>query len=127
MASPSMTQNAAGNLVSAGAGIAASGTSTPVTVDATGKFEVQLQFDVLTGNPAQAGGTYTVSVYRLFGAGPTSDTVPITQMQVMMGNTSTHFIASLALPTGRYSVTITNNSTYPVTFAMTSSSIDSIA
>lgn len=127
MASPSMTQNAAGNLAS-GVSIGANATSTPVTVDATAKFEVQLQFDVLTGGTAQAAGTYTVKVYRLFGAGPTSDTVPITQLQVSMGATATHYIASLALSTGKYSITVTNGDTAnAITYSLTSSTVDAIS
>jgi len=128
MASPSMTQNVAGNVVATGTSIAASGTSTAVTVDATSKFEVQLQFDVLTGGTAQAAGTYTVKVYRVFGAGPTIDNVPVTQMQISMGTAATHYIASLALPTGKYSVTLSNgDSVNAVTFGITSSTLDAIA
>lgn len=127
MASPVMTQGAYGNLAS-GVSIAASGVSAAVAVDATTKFEVQLQIDILTGGAAQAAGTATVKIYRLFGAGPTSDTVPITQMQIALGAVSTHYIASLALPTGKYSVQVANgDSANAITYSVTSSSIDSIA
>ncbi|MCW3097967.1 MAG: hypothetical protein JWL77_3585 [Chthonomonadaceae bacterium] len=127
MASPSMTQNAYANLAS-GVSIVASGTSAAVAVAATTKFEVQLQFDVLTGGTAQAAGTATIKIYRLFGAGPLSDTVPITQLAISMGTASTHFIQSLALPTGNYSVTVTNgDSVNAISYSLTSSSIDSIA
>jgi len=123
-----MTQNAAGNVVATGTSIAASGTSTPVTVDATTKFEVQFQFDVLTGGTAQAAGVATVKIYRVFGAGPTIDNVPITQLAIQMGTAATHYIASLALPTGKYSVTVTNSDTAnAITFGITSSTVDSIA
>lgn len=128
MASPVMTQNAAGNIVSAGTSIAASGTSSPVTIDATTKFELQLQFDVLTGATAQAAGVATVKVFGVFGAGPTIDTVAITQLAITMGTGATHYIASMRLPTGKYSVTVTNSdSANAITFACTSSTIDSIA
>ena len=127
MASPSMTQNSYGNLAN-GVSIAASGVSSPVTVDATTKFEVQLQVDVLTGGTAQAAGTATVKVFRLFGAGPTVDTVPTTQMQIALGTAAQHFIASLALPTGKYSVTISNGDTAnSVSYSLSSSSVDSIS
>jgi hypothetical protein len=127
MASPVMTQNASANLASA-VSIAASATSAVVTVDATTKFEVQLQFDILTGAAAQAAGTATVQVFRLFGAGPTSDTVPITQLQVSMGAITTHYIASIALSTGKYSTKVVNNdSANAITYSLTSSTIDSIA
>jgi hypothetical protein len=127
MASPVMTQGGYGNLAS-GVSIAASGVSTPVTVDATTKFEVQLQVDVLTGGAAQAAGTATVKVYRLFGTGPTSDNVPVTQMQIALGAVATHYIQSLALPTGKYSVTIVNgDSANSLSYSLTSSSVDSIS
>jgi hypothetical protein len=127
MASPSMTQNGYGNLAN-GVSIAANGVSVPLSVDATTKFEVQLQFDILTGGTAQAAGTAVVKIYRLFGAGPTADTVPTTQMQVTLGTAAQHFIASLALSTGRYSVTITNgDSANAVVYSLTSSSVDSVS
>jgi len=127
MASPSMTQNSYGNLANVVA-IAASGVSSPVTVDATTKFEVQLQFDILTGGTAQAAGTATAAIYRLFGAGPTSDTVPITQLQIALGAAAAHYIASLALSTGKYSVKVTNNdSANSISYSLTSSTADSIA
>ncbi len=126
MASPAMMQNGYGNLAN-GVSVAANGVSSPVTVDATTKFEVQLQVDVLTGGTAQAAGTATMKVYRLFGPGPTPDTVPTTQMQVALGTAAQHFIASLALPTGKYSVTVSNSdSANSVSYSLTSSSIDSI-
>ena len=127
MASPSMTQNGYGNLANV-VSIAASGVSSPVTVDATTKFEVQLQFDVLTGGTAQAAGTATVKICRLFGSGPTADNVPITQLQIALGTASTHYIASLALPTGKYSVTVVNGDTAnSVSYSLTSSSVHSIS
>ena len=126
MASPVMTQGAYGNLAN-GVSIVASGVSAPVTVDATTKFEVQLQVDVLTGGAAQAAATATVKVYRLFGAGPTSDNVPVTQVQIALGAVTTHYIQSLALPTGKYSVTVANGDTASgISFSLTSSSVDSI-
>ena len=127
MASPVMTQGAYGNLAS-GVAIAANGVSAPTTVDATTKFEVHLQVDVLTSGAAQAAATATVKVYRLFGAGPTSDTVPVTQAQIVLGAVTTHYIQSLALPTGKYSVTVANSDTVnSVSYSLTSSSVDSIS
>jgi len=122
-----MTQNALANLAN-GVAIALSATSASVTVDATTKFEVQLQFDILTGAAAQAAGTATVKIYRFFGAGPQADNVPITQLQIALGAVTTHYIASLALSTGKYSVTVTNgDSANGISYSMTSSTIDSIA
>lgn len=127
MASPSMTFNALGNVANA-VSVAASATSTSVTVDASAKFEVQLQFDILTGGAAQTTGVATVKVYRLFGAGPQADNVPMTSMTITLGVVSTHFIQSLALPTGKYSITVTNGDTAnAITSTITSSTVDAIS
>lgn len=127
MASPSMTQSAYANLAS-GVSIGASATSANVVVNATTKFEIQLQFDVLTGGTAQAAGIATVKVFRQFGAGPLVDTIPVTQMQIALGTASTHFIQSLSLPTGNYVVNVTNGDTVnAITYSLTLSSVDSIA
>jgi hypothetical protein len=121
-----MTQNASGNL-SNGTSVAASGTSTAVVVDATTKFELQLQFDVLTGGTAQAGAVATVKIYGVFGGGPTADNVPLIQFAIAMGTASTPYIQSLRLGTGKYSYTVTNGDTAnAITFSCTSSTVDSI-
>lgn len=126
MASPVMTQNPLANLAAAVA-IAASLTSNQVTVDASTKFEVQLQFDILTGAAVQTAGVATVKIYRLFGAGPQPDNVPITQLQISLGAVNTHYIASLALSTGKYGVNVTNGDTANgISYSLTSSTIDAI-
>jgi hypothetical protein len=126
MASPVTTFNASGNVANAVA-LALSATSASYTVDASTKFETQLQMDVLTGGAAQAAAVATLKVYRLFGAGPTSDTVPITQLQLALGAINTHYIASLSLSTGKYGITVTNGDTAnAITFSLTSTSVDSI-
>ena len=127
MAAPVMTQNAAGNLAN-GVAIAASATSAAITVDATTKFELQIQFNILTGATAQAVATATVKIFRLFGSGPTSDNIPVTQFSIPMGAAATNYIGSIALPTGKYSFTVQNGDTgNAVSYSATSSTIDSIA
>lgn len=126
MASPVMTQNALNNLAS-GVSIGASATSTPVALDATTKFEAQIQFDILTGGTAQAAGFATVKVYRRFGAGPQSDNIPVTQLQITTGTAATHYIQSIAIPTGNYAFTVTNGDTAnAITYSATSSTVDAI-
>lgn len=128
MASPASTFNTIGNVVAAATSIAANATTTSVTVDASAKFEVQIQFDLLTGGTAQASVASTVKVYRLFGAGPTSDNVPVTQLSISMGAAATHYIASLALSTGKYGFTVTNGDTAnAITYTVTSTTVDSVA
>lgn len=127
MASPIMTQNALGNVI-AGVSVAATATSALVAANATTKFEIQLQFDVLTGAGAQASATATIKVYRAFGPSLTQpDNVPITQLQVNLGQASTHYLASVALPTGNYNFSVTNgDGANPFSFSVTSSTIDAI-
>jgi hypothetical protein len=125
MPAPVMTQNASGNLVTAGTSIAASATTSTLVVDATTKLEIQLQFDVLTGGTAQAGVAATVKIYGEFGGTPTADNVPVTQFQILMGTAATHYIQSVRLSTGKYGVTVTNGDTAnAITYALTSSTID---
>lgn len=127
MASPSVTQNAYGNVANVQS-LAANTTTAALVIDATTKFEVQIQIDLLTGATAQASVSSTVKVYRDFGSGPTQDTVPITQLSIAMGAINTHYIASLALPTGKYAITVTNGDTAnAITYSITTSTVDSIA
>lgn len=127
MAAPVTTQNPYGNLVT-NVAILPSGISGATVVDATQKFEAQMQFDILTGGAAQAGATAIVKIYRLFGLAGLSDTVPITQLQITLGTVSTHFTASVAMPTGKYGVTVTNGDTAnSINYWLTLSTIDSIS
>ncbi len=121
--SPSMTFNAKGNILNASS-VAASGTSTNA-VDASNKFEVQIQIECAFGTVAATNGCQ-VSVYRRFGAGPTDDTIAALTF-VIPGTTSTTKDQSIALPTGKYDVVITNlDGTNAITVTITTSTVDSV-
>lgn len=125
MAAPTMTFNARGNLRS-NQTIATSGTLS-TDVDASTKFEVQLQVEVTFGTVAATSGLQ-VDVFREFGAGPTLDTIAMATF-VIPSTASTSKIQSIALPTGKYSVKLTNtDATNAVTAVyLTSSAVDTVA
>jgi hypothetical protein len=126
MASPSMTGNALGNIES-NQTISTSGSLT-FALNFSTKFEGQTQIQVTFGTVSATSGLQ-VSVYRAFGASQgTADTIVITQFTIP-GLSSTTSNQSFALPTGWYSVTLTNlDASHSVTGVyVTTNTIDSIA
>lgn len=125
MASPSMTLNALGNIRS-NATILASGTTTD-TLDFSTKFEGQVQVQVTFGTVAATSGL-TINIFRLFGSGPTADTIAVTSFTIP-STASTTKAQSFALPTGKYQIQLVNtDATNSVTGAnITTSTVDSIA
>lgn len=125
MAAPSMTFNAKGNILNA-ATIAASGTNTQA-IDASTKFEVQVQVEVAFGTVAATSGLQ-VDVYRRFGAGPTDDSISVLTFTIP-STASTTKDQSFALPTGKYDVKLTNlDATNSVTgVTVTTSTVDAIS
>lgn len=123
--SPAMTYNSAGNIQNAQT-IAASATQTSGTQDFSAKFGAEVQVDVLTGGTAQAAGTYTVKVFRVFNT--TVDNVACIQYSVSMGTAATHYICSFVIPDpGKYQITVTNGDTAnSITDTVTSATIDSV-
>lgn len=126
MASPSMTtSHAAGNL----ANIATLTNASPQTfdVDYSTKFEGQIQISVTFGSVATTAGLQ-IDVFRRIGSGPAIDTLAVTTF-VITATASTTQLKSLALPTGRYRVKLTNldatNSVTSVT--ATDDTVDSVA
>lgn len=127
MASPSMTFNAQANVRSSAA-LAASGSAT-YTVDASTKFAVQLQFkNSNTGTTVGATNGLQVSIFRLFGGGPTADTIAVTQFIIATVSSTTNY-QSIELGTGKYQVKVQNLDTANQIDAVeiTSSTVDSIA
>lgn len=120
-----MTFNAKGNVVN-NATLAASASRTDA-VDASAKFEVQVQVEVAFGTVAATSGLQ-VDVYRRFGAGPTDDTISILTFTIP-STASTTKDQSFALPTGKYDIKLTNlDATNSVTaLYVTTSTVDSIA
>ncbi len=124
MPSPSMTFNAKGNILN-GQSIGASGTNTSA-IDASAKFEVQVQVEAVFGTVAATNGCQ-VDVYRCFGAGPTDDTISVLTF-VIPGTASTTKDQSFALPTGKFDLKITNlDGTNSITCSVTTSTIDAVA
>lgn len=125
MPAPSTTFNAKGNIRNA-ATIAASGTTTD-TLDFSTKFEGQIQIEVVFGTVAATSGVQ-VDAFRQFGAGPTVDTIA-TATVTIPSTASTTKDGSIALPTGKYTLKLTNldaaNSVTGVT--ITTTTIDGIA
>lgn len=120
-----MTFNAIGN-VQAATTIAASATLT-VAVDASAKFEVQLQVTVIFGTVAAVSGLQ-IDVFRRSGAGPTDDTIAVITFTIP-STAATTKTQSFALPTGKYDIKQTNlDGTNGLTgVSITSSTVDSIA
>jgi hypothetical protein len=125
MASPAMTFNAqAGALASASLG---AGANTSFSVDASAKFEVQVQVKNTGGGTVAATNGLQVDVFRRFGAGPTDDTIAVTSF-VIPTTVSTTKYQSIALPTGKYTIKLTNlDVTNAITTESTTSTIDSIS
>jgi hypothetical protein len=103
MASPSMTFNAAGNLLPS-ASLAASA-STNFTFDVSAKFEGQIQFGATFGTIAAVAGLQ-VQVYRRIGSTPVPDTVPATAFT--LAAVAGAQAQSIALGVGRYRFVVTN-------------------
>lgn len=105
MSAPSMTTNhAAGNLLASSS--LAAGASTTFDVDYSAKLEGQIQIGATFGTVAATAGLQ-VDVYRRIGAGPATDTIPITTF-VIAAAASSSKLQSLALATGRYRVKLTD-------------------
>jgi hypothetical protein len=126
MASPSMTtSNSAGNLL-ASTTLAASGTNSTTNLDASAKFEAQVQISCTFGSVAATAGVQ-INVYRRIGSGPANDTVPMNTILVTaVGSTTAK--QSFALQTGRYNITLINlDSTNSVTgVTLTDDTIDGV-
>lgn len=123
---PSMTFNAKGNIIN-NQGIAFNSVLTTGNIDASNKFEIQFQVEVTFGGSLSTVNGLQVDAYRLFGAGPTVDTIAVTSF-VIPGTISTTKDQSFALPTGKYLLKLTNlDGSFSVSSVyVTSSTIDSI-
>ncbi len=125
MASPSMTFNAQANAQASGS--LAANTSVTFAVDASAKFEVQVQVKNTGGGTVAATNGLQVQVFRRFGAGPTDDTIAVVQFTIPT-TTSTTAYQSFALPTGKYDIKLTNlDVTNAITIESTTSTVDAVA
>lgn len=106
MASPTMTVNhAAGNLL-ASTTVNAGTSTTTFDVDYSAKIEGQIQIAATFGTVATTAGLQ-VDVFRHIGVTPGIDTQAMTTI-VIVATGSTTQRKSVALPTGRYRLQITN-------------------
>jgi hypothetical protein len=123
MPSPVMTK-AAGTLYGP-ATLAANGTAT-FTLDASAKFEAQLQLAGTFGTVAATNGLQ-LQVFPGVGAGPTYDSIAAVTL-VIAGTGSTTQQQTIKLPTGLYQFRLTNlDGTNSLTnVAVTWASIDSV-
>ena len=128
MAAPSMTFNAAGNLIAASTNLAA-GASTTVNVDASTKIELQILVNVTLGGTVAT--THGIQVDALPGYGSTvayGDTPVASVAAAQATAASGSDTAFLALPTGKYQIKITNlDASNAVTIEATSATVDSYA
>jgi hypothetical protein len=121
---PSTTVNTQANLLASGS-LAASGTTT-ADLDLTGKFGADVQVKDTGGGTVAATNGVQVDVFRLFGAGPTADTLAVLTF-VIPTTTSTATYKSLHLETGKYRIKLTTlDASNAVTVEMTSTTNDSI-
>jgi hypothetical protein len=99
-----MTFNATGNLL--GASSLAASANTTFTVDYSAKFEGEIQIAVIFGTVAATSGLQ-VDVFRRIGSSPVVDTEAVTSF-VIPSTASTTKDKSVALPTGKYTIKLTN-------------------
>lgn len=126
MPSPSMTPNTLGNALSATT--IAPGAGPTFNVDLSAKFEGQIQVAVTFGTVAATSGLQ-IQVFRRIGSTPVTDTIGIGVGFTIAGTTSSTQGGSFALPTGRYTIKLTNlDATNSVTsVSATMDTIDAIA
>lgn len=127
MASPTMTTNhAAGNLL-ASVTVAAGTSTTTFDADYSAKIEGQIQIAATFGTVAATAGLQ-VDVFRRIGTTPGIDTQAMATL-VIVATASTTQLKSVALPTGRYRLRITNlDATNNVTsVTATDDTVDGIA
>lgn len=122
---PVMTFNTQAGLLASGS-LAASGTST-TALDASTKFEAQVQVKNVGGGSVAGTNGLQVDVFRRFGGGPTDDTIAMMTF-VIPTTVSTTKYQSFSLPTGKYDIKLTNlDASNAITVEMTSSTVDTIS
>ena len=120
---PSVTYNSQGNVVAAGTSLAASATSSGVTVDvSSSSLGTYLSVTVTFGTVAATSGV-VIAIYFAGDSTPHFDTTPAYNPQIISVASTTKQLTSL-LPTGKYSITVQNlDATNAVTYGITSNPI----
>ena len=116
--------NTAGNLLASGT-LAGAGTRA-FDVDASGKFEAQIQLAFTFGAIGSPAGVQ-VDSFRRIGAGPAVDTVAV--VSFIVSAVAGVVLQSLALPTGRWHILLTNLDTVNAVTAVTATddTVDAIS
>jgi hypothetical protein len=104
MSAPVMTFGAPGNRLASGA--LAAGANVAFALDYSARIGGLLQVAATFGTVAAVAGLQ-IDVYRRIGTGPVADSIAVSTYTIP-ATAGTPQRKSLALPTGRYSVTLTN-------------------
>ncbi len=127
MAAPSMTFNAAGNLLTASTVLHNNSTQS-FDWDISTKLEGQMHVKNTPGGSVSASRGLQVDVYRRYGSTPTNGQTPYVTFVMPSKTASTAESAEFFLPTGKYHVILTNlDPTNDVTAEVTGDTVDSIA
>ena len=123
-AGPTVTYNTAGNILATSTSISASGTSTGNIVDfSSACFGGWLEAVDTGGGTVAATNGLRVDVYALGNSASSYSTTPMTTFTITTV-TSTVKRQAILLPTGKYSVTLTNlDATNAITAGLTSNPI----
>jgi hypothetical protein len=128
MAAPSWTYNAEGD-IRAAAALAASGTAS-YTVDWSAKFGGRLQIrNSNTGTAVAGTNGLKIEVFARMGTGPTNDTIDFQGPFTITTTQNVTNDQTIELPSGRYSVKLTNlDSTNQIdSVRITSATLDAVA
>ena len=121
---PSVTYNAAGNVLATTTSIAGGASNTAGVVDASSNsLGAWVQVTATGGGTVGATNGCQVSVFPAGSSTPNYDTIPMWVYQIPL-TVSTAARASILLPTGKYAFTLTNlDGTNAITAGITSSPI----
>jgi len=127
MPAPTMTFNAAGNILTSQA-LALSGTVTSAVMDFSTKFEGQLTIKNTPGAAIAATRGLKIECFAQYGTGPSTSLIAQILYQLQSLTASTAESTILFLPSGKWTVKLTNlDATNAVTIEVTSATIDTIA
>ena len=127
MPAPTMTFNAAGNILTSQA-LALSGTVTSAVMDFSTKFEGQLTIKNTPGAAIAATRGLKIECFAQYGTVPSTSLIAQILYQLQSLTASTAESTILFLPSGKWTVKLTNlDATNAVTIEVTSATIDTIA
>lgn len=126
MPAPTMTFNAAGNVL-ASQSLAASANVSTSTLDYSAIFEGQVHVKNTPGGSVSATRGVQVDVYRRYGSTPTTGESAFLSMTLPSETASTAESVDLLIPTGKYLVKLTNlDATNAVTVEITADTVNAV-